>query len=91
MLLADVARDGIADTAERARPRDLCYKARGARLVLTAGLVRTSAGVTPPARWSRLCLIESSGVLALFLPSGPREGREGLKSDDTDGTQFGRD
>ena len=65
---------------------------RGGRrglLVLTAGLVRTSTGVTPPARWSRPYLIERAGVLAPFLPRGPNGGTGRPKTDDEHGTEHG--
>jgi hypothetical protein len=53
------------------------HEARGGgHWVLTAGLVRYFYGVTPPARWLRLNLIERSEVLAQSLPRGLKEGRE---------------
>src|SRR5664279_3017739 len=41
-------------------------------LVLTAGLGGTSTGVTPPARWSRLNLIERAGLLPSSFRAEPR-------------------
>ena len=47
--------------------------------VLTAG-PSACTGVTPPARWCRTHMSQRLGVLALFLPADPTEGREGFKT-----------
>ena len=44
-------------------------------LVLTAGPVRSSTGVTPPARWPRPNVSERSRVLVLFSREPERDGK----------------
>jgi len=63
---------------------------RGGRrglLVLTAGPVSCSTGVTPPARWPRPNL--RAGVLALFLARGSKRGMGRRGDDDADATGLG--
>lgn len=51
---------------------------------------RSSTGVTPLLWWTRPRLIDSVGVLALFLPRGPNRGTRRLERHDAYGTQPGR-
>ena len=63
---------------------------RGGRrglLVLTAGPVSCSTGVTPPARWPRPNL--RAGVLAFFLARGFKRGMGRGGDDDADATGLG--
>ena len=58
-------------------------------LVLTAGPVSCSAGVTPPARWPRPNPVERAGFLALFLARGSNRGMGRRGDDDANRTGLG--
>jgi hypothetical protein len=68
------------------------FASRGGRrgpLVLTAGPVSCSTGVTPPARWPRPNPVERAGVLALFLARGSSRGMGRRGDDDAETTRLG--
>jgi hypothetical protein len=68
------------------------FASRGGRrgpLVLTAGPVSCSTGVTPPARWPRPDPVERARVLALFLARGSSRGMERRGDDDAETTRLG--
>jgi hypothetical protein len=65
------------------QPNPRRYAPRGERrglLVLTAGPVPDSYGVTPPARWPRLYPMNARGSSPLFLRAAPIEGRKGQEA-----------
>lgn len=65
-------------SAQARMPPTALRAPRGERrglLVLTAGPVRTSTGVTPPARWPRPNVSERSRVLVLFSREPERDGK----------------
>jgi len=83
-------RPGLSPQARM--PPTARFASRGGRrgpLVLTAGPVSCSTGVTPPARWPRPNPVGRAGVLALFLARGSNRGMGRRGDDDADATGLG--